>query len=873
MRAANGEVVSIPSQSGAKGGGRALADEPTLLPSESSGGARTGDSATARDDDELPRGTVLSRYVILQKVGAGGMGVVYAAYDPQLDRRVALKLLSTKRSIDTRGRSRMLREAQAMARLTHPNVVAVHDIGAVDGRTFIAMEYIEGQTIKAWLAAAPRPWRTVLRVYISAGRGLVAAHAGGLVHRDFKPDNVMLSAPGLHGENRVLVTDFGLAREHDTDEVMLVSGELDDGTRTGTLAGTPRYMAPEQFGGNAGDQRSDQFSFCVALFEGLFGERPFAGDSYAALADSVMQGRTNAMSAKSGVPGHIRKAVLRGLAADPSQRHESMTALLAALEHDPWKGRKIAIVCVGIGTLLAGAIATPLLVDPERRRCENGAKAIDEVWNDERSEAIAAQFVATGVPLADERWTSVAPTIGAHVEGWRAMYLDACLATHVRGEQSGERLDVRMRCLQDDRERLDALLGELATPDADLIERAARAVSNLPEVEACRDPDLQAFAAIDPADEERVARARHELAIAKARNDAGRYAQGVAATDQAIAELGELALPWLRADIGATRGQLQLRGGDATAAEATLRATLVDAVAGDRRDLAARAWIELLFVVSEQGRPNDALAMELAATLAVHADGDDPVMQRRLETVLGIVYQAAGKLEEARVHHEAALAIAQVSEAGPLVLEVLHANYGNTLYELGRFQDAYESHERALELAIGELGERHPAVAIDLMNLARDAADLGAVEKAREMYLRSLALREELLGPDSRGAGESLINLAVLEYGQLELDAARKHGERALANFEKTAGKDHPLAAAAHNNLGNIAHAQGDLERALGHYDRMKAIYESRFGVDHPRTAIALTNSANVLIEREAYDEAIARFDRALAIEEKALGP
>jgi len=171
------------------------------------------------------------------------------------------------------------------------------------------------------------------------------------------------------------------------------------------------------------------------------------------------------------------------------------------------------------------------------------------------------------------------------------------------------------------------------------------------------------------------------------------------------------------------------------------------------------------------------------------------------------------------------------------------------------------------------LGERHPAVAIDMMNLARDASELGSIAKARELYLRSLELREELVGPQSRGAGESLINLAVLEYGQHEFEAARGHAERSLAIFEKTLGADHPYVAVAHNNLGNIAHAQGEYERALAHYDQMRAIYESRYGVDHPKTAIAYTNSANVLNDRGEYEEALRRFDRAIAIEEKSLGP
>ncbi len=275
--------------------------------------------------EEAPMsGGRIGRYLVRGPIGAGGMGVVYAAYDPELGRQVALKLLHTGHEAGGEASVRLLREAQAMARLSHPNVVAVYDTGTWDGRVFLAMELVEGGTLAGWRRAAPRPWREVVAVFISAGRGLAAAHAAGLVHRDFKPENVLIGADGS-----VRVTDFGLARmaedkltalpvvgmvakesinntgsinsTHSIDSVGSARPGEEPGavhsplTRAGALIGSLAYMAPEQMAGLPADARSDIFSFCVALFECLGGERPFAGDTLYALRKSMSE----ASSAKS----------------------------------------------------------------------------------------------------------------------------------------------------------------------------------------------------------------------------------------------------------------------------------------------------------------------------------------------------------------------------------------------------------------------------------------------------------------------------------------------------------------------------------------------------------------------------------------------
>src|SRR3954463_9477532 len=335
-----------------------------------------GSSPQDHGQATLARGASIGRYVVLGLVGRGGMGEVYAAYDPELDRKVAVKLLRVKPGNGlslAEGRQRTLREAQAIARLSHPNVVVVYDVGTVEDQVFIAMEFVDGNTVTYWLQSHQRTWQEIVKVFMAAGRGLTAAHDKELVHRDFKPDNVMVGRDGS-----VRVMDFGLARQvsdkperggpgvqtarslatvamaleadqglstvvintapeaMDTQEIATHSAAFDTQlTRTGAMMGTPAYMAPEQFLGTATDARTDQFSFCVALYEALYAERPFAGNSMFQLTANVVQGNVKEAPPDANVPPWVRRILLRGLRPNADERFPSMKALLDALEKDP----------------------------------------------------------------------------------------------------------------------------------------------------------------------------------------------------------------------------------------------------------------------------------------------------------------------------------------------------------------------------------------------------------------------------------------------------------------------------------------------------------------------------------------------------------
>ncbi|MCA9715539.1 MAG: serine/threonine protein kinase, partial [Myxococcales bacterium] len=277
-----------------------------------------GDDASARRETET-----IGRFAVLRRLGEGGMGTVFSAFDEELERRVAIKVLKTGELLSEDAKQRMLREARALARISHPNVVPVYEVGEHDGGIYIAMEYIKGKTLGDWINPArnterpgvPRPWEQVVKMFIETGKGLAAAHAAGLVHRDFKPDNVLV---GDDGRPRVL--DFGLVRAHGKEKVVTRSlpslAESLKGlsvTMSGSLLGTPAYMSPEQHNAEEVEAASDQFSFCVALYEGIYGERPFRASTLLDLCEKVNAGEIDPPERSITAPLKLRQAIRRGL--------------------------------------------------------------------------------------------------------------------------------------------------------------------------------------------------------------------------------------------------------------------------------------------------------------------------------------------------------------------------------------------------------------------------------------------------------------------------------------------------------------------------------------------------------------------------------
>ena len=323
-----------------------------------------------RPGDAADRPFCVGRFVVLDVVGAGGMGLVYAAYDPELDRKIAVKVVRAAAYAGLRasvGQSQLMREAQAMARLSHPNVVTVHDVGTVGDAVFIAMEFVDGVTLRTWLQGqvgesgsgrswTGSRWQQTLSLFLKAGRGLAAAHEAGVIHRDFKPDNVLVGRDG-----RAKVVDFGLAQAQGGEigvvGVAAPEGAAPEETQQDAVIGTPAYMAPEQHDGAACDARADQFSFCVSLWEGLYGVRPFAGTTPVEVALAMRAGAIEPVPRDSRVPRWLHRVLLRGLERDPARRYPNMRALLADLECEHGRLRRLWLVGAVAGVLgLAAAL-------------------------------------------------------------------------------------------------------------------------------------------------------------------------------------------------------------------------------------------------------------------------------------------------------------------------------------------------------------------------------------------------------------------------------------------------------------------------------------------------------------------------------------
>jgi tetratricopeptide (TPR) repeat protein/tRNA A-37 threonylcarbamoyl transferase component Bud32 len=821
----------------------------------------------------LPRGATLSRYVVLERIGHGAMGVVYAAYDPQLDRQVALKLLRPKGRQLEELRRRLLREAQALARLSHPNVIAVHDVGTAEDVVFLALELVEGTSLADWLEQ-PRPWREVLRVFRDAGQGLAAAHAAGLVHRDFKPANVLVGQDG-----RARVTDFGLARPSNrVDLPDAAAAPRDPGAstinRNRMLVGTPAYMAPEQLHGQGVDALSDQFSFCVSLYEALYGELPFEGSGVVELRRSVNEGRVRAPPRETKVPARVRRVVLRGLRARPEERFPSMEALLAALA--PASRRVlIRVAATAAAACLLGAAVAYGVADRNEARCAQEEDKLAAAWSPERRERVRAAFLATGKSYATAAWEKLSVELDAHAAQWRALRTEACLATQ---ESHSETAWQTAACLDTRLWQLAAVTELLEKADAQTVQNAQQLLASLEGLAGCKEaPALSTRPQPPDVVRPRVDAARRKLAEGRARMDAGRHAEGIEVTTALLPELQGLDYRPLEAEVLVLHGQLHGLAGKLKEAEEILYKALWAAEAGRDDETTARVWILLIWVVGEQqARTGDVERIVQHAQAAVERLGRErfPAIATDLHLRMGGLLLTQGKLEQADAEYSAGLVLARET-SGP---DSLRTSY--FLSGLGRVRSRQNRPTEALELyrQVQEVRERiwgpeHPAYALSLNNLAIELLKLGRREEAIATWRRSLALLEASRAPDHPSFAAPLTNLASVLRSLGRLQEAKQDLERALAIFEATKGRDHPNTASALTELGMVAFDSQRLEEARAYHEQALERVQRALGPDTPRAAPPLMYLGTVHLRAGRYAEARRDLMRALQLWEGAGGP
>ncbi len=843
---------------------------------------------------------------MLATLGSGGMGVVYTAYDPELDRKVALKLVhlaTTTAESQELARARLLHEAQATARLSHPNVVAVYEVGAVDDQVFLAMEYIKGDHLGAY-ARPPRPWREVLAAYRQAGAGLEAAHRAGVVHRDFKPENVLIDREG-----RVRVVDFGLAatadsqvlrRLHDAPltssargfeasahsvNTRLAAGlqDLSPGTHTtlhqtgGGLVGTPAYMAPEQLLGAPADARADQFSFCASLYEGLYGQRPVPGATLGELRHNLMTGALHSPPPGSPIPPWLRRVVLRGLSLDPAQRYPSMTELLADLGRDPGVARRRALLI----TLVALAVLAALALGYASRRWQEGEEArsvaalraqctaaaadlLGDAWSAPRRAAAERSLRATGLAYAADTWTRAHAHLDAYARGLEDMSIETCTYAQIRGGDAAT--DPRWTCLRRLAAEFDGLTDALAAADARVAERAVQAAVALPPPARC-----EAAVAAPNADPERAAAIedlRLRLARARARAAAGNYADAAADAATIAAAAAALTERGVQAEAQLRRGAWQEQSGDIKAAETSVTDAYFLAESAGRDDLRVDAATSLAGIVGIRlARAPEGQSWLRHARAISERLAPEPDQQIRLRSAESGLLRAQQQFEPAGVAIAEAVAIAErnYDPADPR-LAVVVLNLGVNSFDRGDYPAAERLYERALGILERSLGPHHPDLAPTLNNLGNLREKQGRFADAAAAMERAMAIREASVGPRHPGVAISLTNLGVLAVRQHHYTIAEAHFRRALEIFEAALGKDHPHVASALGGLGRALVGQRRLAEARPLHQRARTILEKSLGADHPLVAFALVDLGELELAEDHPTLAVPLATRALEL-------
>jgi eukaryotic-like serine/threonine-protein kinase len=791
------------------------------------------------DAGALRAGTRIGRYAILECIGRGGMAVVYRARDQDLQRTVALKIVLNPegRAPTPRGQARMLREARASASVTHPNVVTVYDVGQHDDFVYIAMELMPG-SLAQWLEAEERPWRHVLAVFIEAGRGLVAAHDAGLVHRDFKAANVLL-APG-HSSKMIghpKVADFGLAlpvhepashsaEDASTDPPWTGQASITRLTATGTWVGTPGYMAPEQFTCGELDPRADQFSYCVALYRALYRQAPFFGRTADGLRRAAASGDVRPPPGDTPVPRWVQSAILRGLAAEPGDRWPTMTSLLRRLESGGRRRRRrLGLVSIGGAAALWGLVGG----NHEDGRCRDDPQALVVVWNDRQGDEIERALAGTGSEFVRETRARFRSDLAAFSGRWKGVHRELC-----EGRHSAIDLDAAMACLGDQLAEASIVVDGLRTGERAEVARAAERLRILPAPALCLDPEHLARRVEPPPFElqARVESVRSRLRDAARLRETGqpRAAEGPARS--AVAEANEIGYAPLRAAAHLELGRLEIELARPQDGVRSLEAAYAAAAdAGDGTTLREAALGLVRVTAAELSQPDAALRWARFARAEVERSGDDPSAHADVLAAKVSVYLVTGRYDDAIEHAEHVLQIREAELDGddPRIADA-HVQLGIAALRAGDNEMADEQLTWALELQEQVLGPDHPRVAHTLNALGVIHGDSrGQKMRAIELYERALQILERAYGPSHPRLANPLQNLGNQLVG---IDGIRANHsmERALALREEEWGPDHPALAGIHVALGNTFHALRRFDHAERHYRHALRLAESATG-------------------------------------------
>ncbi|MBX7077939.1 MAG: serine/threonine-protein kinase [Nannocystaceae bacterium] len=807
----------------------------------------------------LEPGTRIGRYLVRMRLGAGGMGEVYEAYDPELDRVLAIKLVHPRADRHTEEQRLLVAEAQALAQLSHPNVVQVYDAGTHGGRVFVAMELVEGRTLQTWLrahgpdAGRRASWQQLVDLFLDAGRGLAAAHAAGIVHGDVKPSNVMVGSDG-----RARVFDFGLARTK-----AQTSGSIDEvrdlGRSNSEVRGTPGFMAPEQFRGGELLPATDQFAFCVSLYVALFGQPPFAGESLAELRRNVTAGAVRVPRGHD-VPPALRRAVLRGLRVDPATRHESMDALLATLarlRHGRWRWL-IAAAAVAGGVAVTAASLRGTAED----RCGNGQARADAVWNDERRGDIEGALSLLGKRYADDGARAVTTAFDAWVPRWVGTYREVCEAALANPDP---KVDRAMGCLTDALLQLDATAALLARADAALARKAAVMAQGLPEPARC--PELAAKdvgrGALDDQDPE-VMRMRAAIAAGRARTQAARFDDAISMLSAVVEQAQAQQQPWVAVEAKVLLAEAYDLGSRRDDAMRLYRETIAEAAACGHGRAEGQAWTQLVRVAANASDFEESDRARKQAEIWLERLDDRLNMGVDLGLNVGIAQMGKGDYVGACETFERTLdALVAAGRGDDSRVAALSNNLGAAWGMRGDHRRAREYFERSAELKRAVVGPDHPDVATAMNNVGVALSAIGEDEQARDRLREVLALRRRALDPDHPEIAASCHNLGAAEAALGNHDVAVALYLEGLAIRERRLGADHPSTAVTRNNLADAYVEMGRTDDALAQAEQSLAHLQRRLGEQHPHTAFPLHTMGECHRLRGDYESAIGLLRRA----------
>jgi eukaryotic-like serine/threonine-protein kinase len=852
----------------------------------------------------------IEQFVLLERLGAGGMGVVYAAFDDKLERKVAIKLVATDRG-DDQAQQRLLREAQAQARLSHPNVVTIYEVGTLpEGGLFIAMELVKGETLRIWQDAMPvdrarsagedrRSWQDIVAMYVAAGEGLAAAHRAGIIHRDVKPDNILVGDDG-----RVRVADFGLAFEAPTEVaagVAVTAGaagaevrsadppgatpapRAEGLTAAGAVAGSLGYIAPELFAGATAGARTDQFSFCVALYEALHGERPFA-DYVFALGDQPAPRRTEP---SASYPRWLWDVMMRGLALAPGERFASMDALLIELTRSRTRTRRRVAAGALVGVLAIGATAAALTRRDEPPPCPIDPAALAGVWDLATKQQIHAALLGTGAPFAANVWASTAAAFDRYAQRWGVAQQAACEATHVHHVQSAALLDRRMECLAGRRRSLAAAAEALQSRPSQAVGHAGEILSSLGDIELCADTGVllgldtgRGSAAAWPL----AAHAQAQIAEVRrhlARADALLATGDLASAEPVTAEAARLAEPLdddpVRADVAYYQGRIKLAHGELAASLALFNRAVELAVSSHHDELLADIWLRLAITAgSLEQRPAEIESWLTQGEAWIRRLGHASDSRRvEAERARAYLQTTAGDARAAQVTLSHALITAERlwGRDDPRLIPLLR-NRATALGSLHEAKPAVADAERALALGIAAWGPDYPDIAstrrvLGLLYIEQ----LGAVERGEHELTLALQLFRTQLGEDSIDA--ATCEQALSQAGQYRGDyaAALQHAERAEQIYAHRLGADTPRRGEALMGVGALRFMRNDFAGSLTAYETAYPILRAALGPTHTTVGLLLSNTGETLLALARYEPAQADFTQALDILQHSLGP